>query len=123
MTHFLAIFLRSVLLLALIANGTLASVHAHRVNADSSTAEKGAGAVMPCHEEMTADFAHAIPARNVDQHACCGAACVCDFVISSTLATIAWMSDVLPVESLVPTFSAGELLSPNSPRLLRPPIA
>lgn len=124
MSHFLAIILRSILLLALVANGSLSSVHAHNMAAPA-TAESVASNAMPCHDEASGESLapSAELARTADQHACCDADCVCDFVVSTAITAIAWMPGAVPVESIAPVFSIGEVLSSYSPRLLRPPIA
>lgn len=126
MSHFLAIVLRSFLLLALIANGTLSSVHAHNMALDVAAAsERVTTNVMPCHEEASDNTSTlaAAPLSTGDQHACCDANCVCDFVVSTAIAAVAWMPVAIPVEAMTPISSIGEVLSPLSTRLLRPPIA
>jgi hypothetical protein len=127
MSSFAAIFLRCVLLLALVANGIVAPVHAHMMDkAGVATDSVAAAGEMPCHDaarDAGDQLAPADVSNSSEKHACCNSACVCDFVMTSALVPIAWIVVAPPVLSGPLDFSVGSILSPTTPPLLRPPIA
>jgi hypothetical protein len=121
----LAIALRLFLLTTLIVDGTLASAHSHFAMpiASQATLAETASDPMPCHDVASDDATLDAAPTVVAQHPCCDSDCACDFLLTAVVSSVAWLLAETPSQSTTPIFSIGEVLTLNSPRLLRPPIA
>ncbi|WP_440222517.1 CopL family metal-binding regulatory protein [Dokdonella sp. MW10] len=133
MNRLVALLLRCLVALALVANGVVATAHAHAgmhggmkeaaLDADVAVAEAS-----PCHGhdamDVTDGMSDDAPAADPGgPHGCCGNACVCDCVLAPMAAVLPRVGAQGTAPASLPATHVPAPRAGVAQRLLRPPIA
>lgn len=133
MNRLVALLLRCLVALALVANGVVATAHAHAgmqggmkeavVDADVTVAEAS-----PCHGHddmsVTDDMSDDAPVADPGgPHGCCCNACVCDCVLAPMAAVLPRVGAQGTAPASLPATHVPAPRAGVAQRLLRPPIA